>query len=407
MIIKEKAEILSPAGDFERLIAAIEFGADAVYLAGKEFGMRASQTNFDKDTLPKAVEYAHKNDVKVYVTLNTIPRNDEMEKLPPYLKFLQDTGVDAVIVADIGVLSLVRKYIPQMEIHISTQAGVVNYQACLALYEMGARRVVLAREVSLEEISEIRANIPDDMDIEVFVHGAMCMAFSGRCLISNYLTGRNANRGECSQPCRWEYHLVEGKRPDEQFPIMEDEKGTYILNSKDLCMIPYIDKLIKAGVTSLKIEGRAKSAYYVSVVTNAYKIALDSYYKNPDSFVIDEWLIEEVEKVSHRQYCTGFYFDEPGQYYKNGGYTRAFDVIAVVTRCEDGYVYAIQKNKFLLNDEVEVLEPKKRPEIIKVEELYNDKNEPIDAACNPLMEIKIKCNNIFSKGAIIRKEKKE
>lgn len=402
-----RPEVLSPVGDFERLIAAVEFGADAVYLAGKEFGMRASQTNFDNETLQKAVCYAHENGVRVYLTCNTLPRNDEIDKLPEYLKFIESIGIDAVIASDIGVLSLIKEHTPNMEVHISTQAGIVNYQTALAFYKMGAKRVVLARELSLDEIAEIRAKVPKELDIEVFVHGAMCMSFSGRCLISNYLTNRDANRGECAQPCRWGYYLVEEKRPNDYYPIFEDDKGSYILNAKDLCMIEYIDKLVKAGVTSLKIEGRAKSAYYVSVVTNAYKLAVDQFMKNPDDFVIDEWLVEEVSKVSHRKYSTGFYFDTPTQYYENGGYTRDYDVVAVVDSCADGYIYCIQKNKFWLNDVTEVLEAGKKPFILTIDELYDDNANPMEAACHPLMKVKIKCDQQLKKGTIIRREKKD
>lgn len=398
-------EVLSPAGDFERLIAAVTFGADAVYLAGKEFGMRASQTNFDNENMARAVEYAHSNGVKVYVTCNTLPRNDEIDVLPEYLRFLYSIGVDALIASDIGVLSLIREHIPQMEIHISTQAGIVNYQTAKAFYEMGAKRVVLARELSINEIAEIRAKTPNDMDIEVFVHGAMCMSFSGRCLISNYLTGRDANRGECAQPCRWGYHLVEEKRPNQFYPIFEDDKGTYILNAKDMCMLEHIDKLIKAGVTSLKIEGRAKSSYYVSVVTNAYKIAVNDYMNNPNDFMLQDWLIDEVQKVSHRQYSTGFYFDTPTQYYENGGYTRDYDVVAVVDECRDGYLYCTQKNKFYINDKTEILEPLCKPFDLVIEELYDEKGQLLESACHPLMKLKIRCDREVKIGSIIRKQK--
>jgi putative protease len=401
----KRPEVLAPAGDFERLVAAVQFGADAVYLAGKEFGMRASQTNFDNEQMEKAVEYAHSHNVKVYVTVNTLPRNDEIDVLPTYLKFLQSIHVDAVIASDIGVLSLIKKHAPGMEIHISTQAGVVNYQTALSLYEMGAKRIVLARELSMEEIAEIRRRIPEDCDLEVFVHGAMCMSFSGRCVISNYLTNRDANRGECAQPCRWGYYLVEEKRPNEYYPVFEDEKGSYILNAKDLCMIEHIDDLIKAGVTSLKIEGRAKSSYYVSVVTNAYRIAVDQYMKDPENFKLEDWLLEEVQKVSHRQYSTGFYYGTPTQYYENGGYTRDYDVIAIVEEWKDGYLYCVQKNKFWLNDATEVLQPGEKPFDLKIDELYDDQGEPMDAACHPLMKVKIKCDRPVKPGSIIRKQK--
>ncbi len=405
MNIIKKPEVLAPAGDYERLVAAVQFGADAVYLAGKEFGMRASQTNFDNETLTKAVDYAHANGVRVYLTINTLPRNDEIDKLPEYLKFIDSIGIDAVIASDIGVLSLVKQHIPNMEIHISTQAGIVNYQTCLAFYEMGARRVVLAREVPLAEIAEIREKIPDDLDIEVFVHGAMCMSFSGRCLISNYLTGRDANRGECAQPCRWGYHLVEEKRPNDFYPIFEDEKGTYILNAKDLCMIEYVDQLVKAGVTSLKIEGRAKSSYYVSVITNAYRVAVDDFMENPDEFKLQDWLLEEVQKVSHRQYCTGFYFDTPTQYYENGGYMRDFDIVAVVDSAKDGYLNCTQKNKFLVGNEVEILEPKTKPYKFRITEMLDAKGNSIDSAPHALMELSIKCDREFKPYSIIRKQK--
>lgn len=405
MDIIKKPEVLAPVGDYERLVSAVTFGADAVYLAGKEFGMRASQTNFDNETLMKAVEYAHSHGVRVYLTINTLPRNDEIAKLPEYLKFIESIGIDAVIASDIGVLSLVKQHIPNMEIHISTQAGIVNYQTCLAFYEMGARRVVLAREVPLAEIAEIRDKIPNDLDIEVFVHGAMCMSFSGRCLISNYLTGRDANRGECAQPCRWGYHLVEEKRPNDFYPIFEDEKGTYILNAKDLCMIEYVDQLVKAGVTSLKIEGRAKSSYYVSVITNAYRIAVDDFMKDTENFKLQDWLLEEVHKVSHRQYCTGFYFDTPTQYYENGGYMRDYDIVAVVDSSKDGYLYCTQKNKFLAGDEVEVLEPKKKPYSFTVTEMQDAKGNIIESAPHALMEVIIKCDREFAPFSIIRKQK--
>lgn len=399
-----KPEVLSPAGDYERLVAAVDFGADAVYLAGKEFGMRASQTNFDNETLKKGVEYAHLRGVKVYLTINTLPRNDEIDRLPQYLKEVEEIGVDAVIASDIGVLTLVKEHAPNMEIHVSTQAGVVNYQTCLALYKMGAKRVVLARELSLSEIAEIRERIPDDLDIEVFVHGAMCMSFSGRCLISSYMTGRDANRGECAQPCRWKYNLVEEKREGQYFPVYEDDKGSYILNAKDLCMLPYIDKLYKAGVTSFKIEGRAKSSYYTSVVTNAYRIAADLMFENPDNFILPDWLSEEVQKVSHRRYSTGFFFDTPDQYYETGGYIRNYDIIAVVEGYEDGYLCCLQKNKFCRGDEVELLEPGNKPVSMIMTDLLDEKGEPIESAPHALMKVKIKSDIEFAVGTIIRKQ---
>ena len=304
-------EVLAPAGDMERLEAAVDFGADAVYLGGTSFGMRAGPKNFDEAALKSAVEKCHARGVKVYLTCNTLPRNDEIPYFEGFIKYAYEVGVDAAIVADLGLLSLIKKYTPDMEIHMSTQTGIVNYVTANELYNMGAKRVVLARELSLDEVAEIRAKSPADMEIEVFVHGAMCVSFSGRCLLSSYLVNRDANRGQCAQPCRWGYHLMEEKREGQYFPIFEDEKGTYILNSKDMCMIDHIDKLVKAGVTSLKIEGRAKSAYYVSVITNAYRMAVDWYKEHPDDYKLPDYIRDEVFKVSHRDYCTGFFFRTP------------------------------------------------------------------------------------------------
>lgn len=401
----KKPEVLAPAGDMERLTAAVRFGADAVYLAGQEFGMRASQTNFDLETLSEAVKYAHSNNVRIYVTVNTLPRNDEIDMLPPYLKHLSEIGVDAVIVSDIGVLTLVKEHTPEMEIHISTQAGVVNYQTCNALYKMGARRVVLARELSIEEIRQIRERVPSDLEIETFVHGAMCMSFSGRCVISNYMTGRDANRGECAQPCRWGYHLVEEKRPGEYFPVYEDEKGSYILNAKDLCLLPFIDKLAQAGISSFKIEGRAKSSYYVSVVTNAYRTAVDILMRDGDSFVLPEWLSKEVAKVSHRQYSTGFYFDTPDQYYETGGYIREYDIVAIVERIEGNRFFCLQKNKFTQGDLLELLSPGgAEPIEVTAQSLKNEVGEDITTAPHAGMRVSLVCDAQVSVGAILRKQ---
>ena len=318
-------EVLSPAGDYERLMAALNYGADAVYLGRERFGMRASPQNFDFDGLKEAVRISHERGVKVYLTCNTLPRNNEIPHFQRYVEEAVECGVDALIAADIGIISLIKKYAPQMEVHASTQTGIVNYVTARELYDMGCKRVVLARELSIDEIAEIRAKTPKEMDIEAFVHGAMCVSFSGRCLLSSYLVNRDANRGECAQPCRWGYHLMEEKRPNEFYPVFEDEQGTYILNAKDMCMIDYIDRLHEAGIYSLKIEGRAKSAYYVSVVTNAYRMAVDHYMANPnEKFVLPDWVREEVFKVSHRKYCTGFFFGHPkdSQYYETGGYIR-------------------------------------------------------------------------------------
>lgn len=403
-----KLEVLAPAGDTERFHAALDYGADAVYLGRKQFGMRSSPMNFDYDQLTKAVEAAHSKNVKVYLTCNTLPRNSEIPQFEQFVKEAVDAQVDAMIVADIGLLALIKKYAPDMEIHISTQTGIVNYVTAQELYNMGAKRIVLARELSLEEIAEIRAKTNPELDIEAFVHGAMCVSFSGRCLLSQYLVNRDANRGECAQPCRWGYHLMEEKRPGEYFPIFEDEKGTYILNAKDLCMIEHIDKLASAGVTSLKIEGRAKSAYYVAVVTNAYRMAVDEYYKNPDKFILSDWINEEVYKVSHRKYSNGFFFGAPqeGQYYENSGYIRNFDVVAVVEKCEDGVVYCTQRNRFFAGDTVEILSPSKKPVTLTLDKLYNENGEEIQTANHAMMKFSFKSDLTFPSGTYIRRETK-
>jgi putative protease len=401
-------EVLAPAGDNERLLSALNYGADAVYLGRKNFGMRSAPSNFDFDGLKQAVELCHSKGVKVYVTCNILPRNNEMPLFQQFVEEASAAKVDALIVADLGLLSLIKKYAPNMEIHMSTQTGIVNYVTANELYNMGCKRVVLARELSIDEIAEIRAKTPSDMEIEVFVHGAMCVSFSGRCLLSSYIVNRDANHGECAQPCRWGYHLMEEKRKDEFYPVFEDEHGTYILNAKDLCMIDHIDKLAQAGVDSLKIEGRAKSAYYVSVVTNAYRMAVDSYYKNPDNFKIEPWIHDEVFKVSHRKYCTGFFFGHPKdcQYYETGGYIREYTVVAVIDECKDGRIYGTQRNRFFVGDEVEVFSPKAEPVTFKVTEIFNEDNESVESANHAMMKFSIPCNIVFPKNAIIRMKQK-
>lgn len=400
-------EVLAPAGDQERFRAALDYGADAVYLGGQAFSMRAAPQNFTCETLKSAVEEAHRENVKVYLTCNTLPRNSEIPQFEQFMADAVASGVDAVIVADLGLMSLVKKYAPDMEIHMSTQTGIVNYASANELYSMGAKRVVLARELSLEEIAEIRAKTPKDLDIEVFVHGAMCMSFSGRCLLSSYLTNRDANRGECAQPCRWGYYLMEEKRIGEYYPVFEDEKGSYILNAKDMCMIDHLDDLAEAGVTSFKIEGRAKSAYYVSIITNAYRMAMDIYKSDPKNFKLPDWVRDEVFKVSHRKYCTGFFYGHPKdcQYYENSGYIREYDVVAIVEECRDGRIYATQRNRFMKGDEVEIISPGKRFDTMQVNELYNENGELIDNANKAMMKLSIPCDKIYPKGAIIRMKK--
>ncbi len=400
-----RPELLSPAGDMERLRMVLHYGADAVYLAGKEFGLRASAGNFDRDGLREAVALCHKKGVKVHVTVNTLPREDELPRLPDYLRFLNVLGVDALIIADLGVLSLANKYAPEVEKHVSTQLGVVNSETCRVLYEMGASRAVLARELSLAEIRQIRDNAPAGIALETFVHGAMCVSFSGRCLLSNYLAGRDANRGECAQPCRWKYHLVEEKRSDEAFDITEDDGGTYILNSNDLCLIEHLPELMDAGIESFKIEGRMKSAYYAAVVTNAYRHAIDEAASGlPLSPV---WLAE-LQKLSHRKYCTGFYFGEPGQYYgKNDTlYFAQADVCAVVESCdEDGYATLTHRNRFGTGDEVELLTSDGEPVRFTVGPMTDEDGAPIPEAIHPMMVFRLRLPRPCAPLSLLRKPK--
>ena len=393
----------------ERLKLAVKFGADAVYVGGTMFGMRTNPSNFDADQLKEAVNLVHENKKKIYLTCNTLPRNNEMDVLPDYLKYVSEIGVDALIIADMGVLSLAKKYAPDTEIHISTQAGIVNYQSANAFYEMGAKRIVTARELSLDEIKTIRDKANPNLDIEVFVHGAMCMSFSGRCILSDYMVGRDANRGDCAQPCRWKYHLVEETRPGQYFPVNEEKDGTYIFNSRDLCMIEHIPELVNAGVDSFKIEGRAKSEYYTAIVTYAYRAAIDEYLKNPsDDFKVPQWILDEMEKMSHREYTTGFNFGrmENGQVLDTGGYIRNWDVCALYKECKDGRLIVDQRNRFYEGDELEVVEPFKKPYTITVEDLYNEKDgEKTDVANKATDVYSFKCNEKISCDAILRRKR--
>ena len=379
----EHIELLAPAGDMERLRMSLAYGADAVYLAGTDFGMRSFAGNFTPEELKQAVALCHSRGVAVHVTCNTMPRNGEIARMPEWLEYLQELGVDAAILADVGVLSLLKKHAPRVKAHISTQASVSNYQAAAAWYELGASRVILARELSLDEIREIRAKTPRELEIEAFVHGAMCVSYSGRCLLSNYMTGRDANRGACAQPCRYQYALVEEKRPGEYFPIGEDAGGAYILNSRDMCMIDHIPELMDAGLDSLKIEGRAKSAYYAAVVTAAYRHAIDAA---ADGRPLDPVWRDEVEKVSHRPYSTGFYFGEPGQHTSHSRYVRDWQIMAVVTSCApDGTALCELRNKLSAGDELELVGPGLKPVPVTVEGLTDGDGLPIPEARKPQM----------------------
>lgn len=407
---KRIPELLAPAGDRERLEAAVRFGADAVYLGGSAYGMRAAPANFTFDALRSAVRYAHERGVRVYLACNTLPRNGEIDELPAFFTAWADCGVDAFIITDLGVLELARRYAPEVEIHVSTQAGIVNYAAANAFHALGAKRIVTAREMTLQEISELRSRTPADLEIECFVHGSMCVSFSGRCLLSNYLTGRDSNRGDCAQPCRWRYHLVEEKRPGQFFPIDEDADGTYLLNARDMCMIEHIPALMQAGVTSFKIEGRAKSAYYTAVVTNAYRCAIDGYLQaeNQAGYRPKQWILDELIKVSHREYCTGFYFESPrenAQIFSDGGYRRYWEVAAVAEHTADGLLHAVQRNRFFQGEALSVLEAGKEPYEITVDALYDEAGAALEHAPHPLMRVKIRCERAVAPGALLRRER--
>ena len=386
--MRKGPELLAPAGDMERLKMAVAYGADAVYLAGTSFGMRAFAGNFDEDELRQAVAYAHQRGVKVHCTINTMPRNDEIARLPAHLELLNDVGVDALIVADMGAFTLAGKYAPGCARHISTQASISNYETARAWYGLGARRVILARELSLEEIREIREKTPSDLEIEAFVHGAMCVSYSGRCLLSNYMTGRDSSRGACAQPCRYQYALMEEKRPGEYFPVEEDAQGTYILNSRDMCMIDHVGDLIDVGLDSLKIEGRAKSAYYAAIVTGAYRHCLDDVLAGRE---IDPVWRDEVDHVSHRPYSTGFYYGAPGQYYETSRYIREWQVVALVTDCdENGNATLSLRNKFRTGDTVELVGPDLRPFAMTVPEMTDGEGVPLTEPRTPQMVFHMK-----------------
>ena len=375
-------ELLAPVGDMERLISAVRYGADAVYLAGKSFGMRSAPSNFTNEELEEAVKYCHAQGVKVYVTCNILPHNAELAALPAFLEFCQAIGVDAFIMTDLGVMAMAKKYAPNVAIHISTQAGVVNYETANAFYNMGAERVVLARELSFEEIAEIRAKTPKALEIEAFVHGAMCVSFSGRCLLSNYMTGRDANHGDCAQPCRWDYYLIERTRPDQVFTIEQDQKSTYVFNSRDMCMIEHLPALLDAGITSLKIEGRTKSAYYVGAVTNAYRHALDDAIAGRP---LDPVWQREVLQISHRPYSTGFYFGEPGQYTANSAYFAGAEVCAVVEgTAPDGRAVLTQRNKFCAGDTLELITNAAPPVTFTAEALRDADGLPLETVPHPM-----------------------
>ncbi|MBE6984782.1 MAG: U32 family peptidase [Ruminococcaceae bacterium] len=395
-----KPELLAPAGDMERLKMSVLYGADAVYLAGTSFGMRSFAGNFSPDELPQAVKFAHEHGVKVHVTVNTMPRNEELAALPAHLELLNDVGVDALIIADLGVFRMAEKYAPRCERHVSTQMSIANHACASAWYDLGAKRVVLARELSLEEIRTIRQNTPKELEIETFAHGAMCVSYSGRCLLSNYMTGRDSNRGACAQPCRYQYALMEEKRPGEYFPVFEDEKGTYIMNSRDMCMIDHLDDLMEVGVDCIKIEGRAKSAYYAAIVTGAYRHVLDDVAAGRP---IDPVWRDEVEHVSHRHYATGFFYGQPGQYFENSRYIRSWQVCAIVTDCdEQGNATLSLRNKFSTGDTLQIVGPDLRPFSFEVPVMRDENGEELTQPRTPQMVFQMQLPKVVPPLSILR-----
>ena len=403
----KKPELLAPAGNMEKMKMALLYGADAVYLGGKAYGLRAMGGNFSRDELKQAMEFAHKLGKKVYVTVNIFPHNADLEALPDYLRYLSEIGTDALLVADLGLFKLCREIIPEMELHISTQANNTNWATVNAWHEMGAKRVVLAREMSLSEVRTIRAKT--QADLEMFIHGAMCISYSGRCLLSNYFTGRDANRGTCAQSCRWKYALVEETRPGKFFPIEEDDRGSYIMNSKDMCLLPHLKDVIESGVDSLKIEGRMKSVHYAASVTKAYRLAIDSYFDDPEHFRVKEEWLEELEKVSHRPYTTGFYYGQPDaddQIYGTSSYIQTSDFVGLVLAYDSdtGYALVEQRNNMKLGQELEIFQPKGEGYRQKLMDMLNEEGEPIDAAPHPQQIIKIRMERPVEAYTILRRD---
>ncbi|WP_334308113.1 peptidase U32 family protein [Anaerotignum sp.] len=405
-----KPELLAPAGDLEKLKIAVLYGADAVYIGGEAYGLRAKAKNFDLDTMAEGIRFAHEHGAKVYITANIFAHNADFEGMAEYFKAVEKIGADALIISDLGVFSIAKEAVPDMEIHVSTQANNTNYMSASMWYKLGAKRVVIARELSFQEVKQIRENIPEDMDIEAFVHGAMCISYSGRCLLSNYLSGRDANKGACSHPCRWKYHLVEETRPGEYMPIEENERGTYIYNSKDLCMIEHIPDILESGIMSLKIEGRMKTPFYVGTVVKAYRQAIDDYMTSPDLYRqrLPQYL-EEVSKASHRDYTEGFYFEKPDgsqQIYNSNTYIRGFDFVGMVQEDSDpqtGIAIVEQRNKFSVGDTIEVMPAKGNAFTMKVSKIWDKEGIAVESAPHPQQILQILFDKPVKKYDMLRK----
>lgn len=411
MMKMNKPELLAPAGDLEKLKIAILYGADAVYIGGEEYSLRAKAKNFDIESMREGIKFAHEHGAKVYVTANIYAHNQDFDGMSEYFKKIEEIGADAILISDLGVFSVAKEAVPNMEIHVSTQANNTNYMSANTWYKLGARRVVVARELSLDEIKEIRAKIPEDMEIEAFVHGAMCISYSGRCLLSNYLSGRDANKGACSHPCRWKYHLVEETRPGEYMPVVENERGTYIYNSKDLCMLNHIPELVDAGICSLKIEGRMKTPFYVGTVVKAYREAIDDYFEDKEKYLSKiDYYMNEISKASHRDYTTAFYFSKPGgdeQVYTNNSYIREYDFIGMIQEdfdVETGCAIVEQRNKFEVGEEIEVMPAKGESFKMVVEKMWDDRGNEVISAPHPQQILKVKFDRPVKKFDMLRKK---
>ena len=406
----QKPELLAPGGSLEKLKAAIDYGADAVYIGGEAFSLRVAAENFSKGDMMEGLKYAHDRGKKVYLTANILPHNSDIEEFEDFIKEIRPMGFDAVLIADLGLFDMMRSLAPEIPIHVSTQANNVNYRSAIAWHKMGAKRVVLAREMSFKEIAEFQEKIPADLELEAFIHGAMCISYSGRCLLSNYMTGRDSNLGACAHPCRWNYKLVEETRPGEYMDVFENERGTFIFNSKDLCTIEHIPELIKSGITSLKIEGRVKTSYYVATVVGAYRREIDRYFADPENYTFNKAEYDELCKVSHRPYTTGFYFgkpDENSQVYTSSSYIRDYDLIGIVKSydAETGIATVSQRNRFFKGDEIEIIRPMQPFFTQTVEGMTDEDGSEIEVANHAEQILKIKMNEPVTVGAMLRKRK--
>ena len=406
----EKPELLAPGGSLEKLKTAIMYGADAVYIGGEAYSLRVAAENFSEDDMKEGLEFAHSRGKKVYLTANIIPHNKDIDEFYKFVEKIKPMGFDAVLTADLGIFDILREQAPEIPIHVSTQANNVNYRSAAMWYKLGAKRVVLGREMSFEEMREIRERTPKELELEAFVHGAMCISYSGRCLLSNYMTGRDANQGACAHPCRWNYSLVEQTRPGEYMDIYENERGSFIFNSKDLCLIEHIPELIESGISSFKIEGRVKTSYYVATIVKAYREEIDRYFENPQSYTFDKSQFEELCKVSHRPYTTGFAFGRPdgkGQVYTDSSYIRDYDLIGIVTDYDSstGIATITQRNRFFKGDEIEILQPGKPFHTQIVESMKNENDEEIDVAPHAAMIVKIPLITAVVQGAMLRKKR--